>query len=414
MVVPGRVRDEQRAASEAAILDAAQDLFARSGPDGASLRDVGAAAGCTHALVARYHGSKDDLVGAVASQVATRVDQIVDHATATADDPVLELLGAARSDRACLQLLVRSALGDLPPRGFPSCLHVDRLLRQTAPAPTARVGGVGPDRRSRLCAYAAASLLLGFVTFEGFLVAATRLGPLAPRRRDAAVAAAARHLLAVATSPEPVLVPRDLSAARALIAPVDPSPPARDALLRSAIELFAERGPASVSVRDIARRAGVNQGLIYRHFGSKAALLSEALERGVSGLFPAALAADGFDFDAMSWLLHHASPGPRLIARTLVDDVDIATVRRQFPVLRRLLDAYDEVPSGAGPGDLSDPRIAITAAAGMALGSAVWGDHLRPALGLRERDGIESAIADLARLLVAAPALANPRERAAP
>jgi len=109
----------------------------------------------------------------------------------------------------------------------------------------------------------------------------------------------------------------------------------------------------------------------------------------------------------MSWLLHRRSQAPRLIARTLVDDVDIRAVRRQFPVLRRLLDAYDEVPTGAGPADLSDPRVAVVATAGMALGSAIWGDHLRRALGLGERDGIESAIADLARLLVTAPVSAT-------
>ncbi len=401
------MRGEQRAASEAAILDAAGDLFARCGPDGASLRDVGAAAGCTHALVARYYGSKEGLVGAVASQLADRVDRAVDRAAATADEPLVELLAAARTHRPCLQLLVRSALGDLPPREFPACLHVDWLLSQTPTATTTPTGHVGPDRRSRLCAYAAASLLFGFVTFEGFLVAATRLGPLAARRRDAAVASTARRLLELAAAPEPRLAPRDLSSARLLTAATrEPPTAARDALLRSAIELFAEQGPASVSVRDIARHAGVNQGLIYRHFGSKDALLAEALEQGSAGLFPAALAAEGFDFDAMSWLLHHTSTAPRLIARTLVDDVDITTVRQTFPIFRRLLGVYDHVPTGAGPADLSDPRVAVVATAAMALGSAIWGVHLRGTLGLGERDGIEAAIADLARLLVATPVLA--------
>ena len=186
MTVSGGVRDHQREASEAAILDAAWDLFARCGPDGASLRDVGASAGFTHALVARYYGSKDGLVGAVASRLAVRTARVVDHAAATADDPVLDLLGTARSHRTCMQLLVRSALGDLPPREFPACLRVDWLLSQATTAPTSPTGHLGPDRRARLCAYAAACLVLGFVTFEGFLVAATRSGAAAgrpPRRR---------------------------------------------------------------------------------------------------------------------------------------------------------------------------------------------------------------------------------------
>ncbi len=401
---PGRTRDEQRAASEAAILDSAWELFARRGPDGASLRDVGAAAGCTHALVARYYGSKDGLVDAVATRLGDRVDRATRRA-AESGDPLLELLRMARIHRSCLQLLVRSALGDLPPREFPACLHVDSLLALISDAtPSA---AVGPDRRSRLCAYAAASLLAGFVTCEGFLVAATDLGALAPARRDAAVAAAARRLLDVAAEPEPRLAPRDLSTTPVPTAAGQGSPPtSRDALLSSAVELFARRGPASVSVRDIARHAGANQGLIYRHFGSKEALLAEVLDHGTAVLLPAALAADGFDFDAMAWLMRHASPAARLIARTLVDDVDIASVRRTFPVLRRLLDTFDHVPRGAGPADLSDPRVAVMTAAAMGLGSAIWGDHLGPALGLGERDGVDAAVADLARLLAAAPFVA--------
>lgn len=401
MAVTGGVREARREASEAAIVAAAWDLFSRVGPDGASLREVGAAAGCTHALVARYHGSKDGLVGAIATRLATRTDQVVGRAVATAR-PLRELLGAARAHRAGTRLLVRSALGDLPPRGFPACLHVDWLLTQVRAAGAADRDG--PDRRDRLCAYAAASLLLGFVTFEDFLVAATGLGRLPARRRDAAVAAAARHVLRVAAATDPRLAPRDLSAARSLTDP-GPGTPAgpRESLLGSAVELFAERGPAAVSVRAVARHAGVNQGLIYRHFGSKDALLAEAIETGSSGLFPAALAESGFDFDAMSWLLHHASPAPRLIARTLVDGIEITSVRRRFPVLRRLLDDYGDLPTGAGPGDLSDPRVAIVATGALAMGSVVWGPHLRPALGLRERDGIEAAIADLARALAAAP-----------
>ncbi len=404
MDVPIRVRDEQRAATEAAILDAAWDQFAGSGPDGASLRDVAAAAGCAHGLVARYYGSKDGLVGAVSSRLAGRVDRTASLVMSSDEEPLLGFLNAARTHRSCLQLLVRSALGDLPPRGFPACLHADWFLSQVPETADDPTSALGPDRRSRLCAYAAASLVFGFVTFEDFLITGTGLRPLAPRRRDRAVASAAHCLLDVAAESEPLLVPRDLSGARVyLTRSGQAATSAREALLGSAIELFAARGPASVSVRDIGRHAGVNQGLIYRHYGSKAALLAEALERASSEMFPAALAEEGFDFDAMSWLLHHGATAPRLIARTLVDDVDITTVRQRFPILRRLVDAYDDVPSGAGPADLSDPRVAVVATAAMALGSSIWGDHLRGSLGLGVRDGTDVAIADLARVLVMAP-----------
>ncbi len=53
----------------------------------------------------------------------------------------------------------------------------------------------------------------------------------------------------------------------------------REQLLRGALELFAERGYAGASVKAIAERAGVSQGLLYVHFGNKEALLRALFER---------------------------------------------------------------------------------------------------------------------------------------
>ncbi len=52
----------------------------------------------------------------------------------------------------------------------------------------------------------------------------------------------------------------------------------KTALIESAAELFAERGIKDVSLREIAAHAGVNLGLIHRHFGSKEVLRRAAQE----------------------------------------------------------------------------------------------------------------------------------------
>lgn len=53
----------------------------------------------------------------------------------------------------------------------------------------------------------------------------------------------------------------------------------REHLLRDALTLFAERGYAGTSVKAIAQRAGVSQGLLYVHFENKEALLLALFER---------------------------------------------------------------------------------------------------------------------------------------
>lgn len=402
-------RARQRRASEASILDAAWTLCATVGPDGASLRDVARVAGCSHPLVIRHFGSKERLVERVADRLVADVTAAVDAAVAANEAPFEALLAVARHRRSHVQLLIRAGLGDLTTAAFPACLGLDRLLAMTEAAlpPGRRAGSL----RARRCAYAAASLLLGWLTFEGFLVVATGLGSVGAPRRDAVIASAAEHLVAIAGSVEPPLVARRL---RVSAPPVPPpttaSAPrrARDALLDAAIELFAARGPASVSVREIGRRAGVNQGLIYRHFGSKSALLAEAIEQGSAGLFPAALADTGFGIDSVVSQLHHGSVAPRLIARTLVDDIDIASVRSDFPVLGALLGTYPGVSRSSTSTGIADPRMAVATAAATVLGSAIWGSHLRGPLGLERDGGVESAVADVGRALLALPSGPHP------
>src|SRR6266702_4843210 len=55
----------------------------------------------------------------------------------------------------------------------------------------------------------------------------------------------------------------------------------RRVLLQAAVEAILESGPATVSLRDLARRAGVSHAAPAYHFGDKAGLLT-------------AVAADGF------------------------------------------------------------------------------------------------------------------------
>lgn len=53
----------------------------------------------------------------------------------------------------------------------------------------------------------------------------------------------------------------------------------RDALLRSALALFAERGYEETSVEEIAHQAGVAVGGFYQHFASKRQLLLVLMDR---------------------------------------------------------------------------------------------------------------------------------------
>lgn len=53
----------------------------------------------------------------------------------------------------------------------------------------------------------------------------------------------------------------------------------RDMILEATVKVFAEGGTRGATTRRIAQEAGVNEVTLFRHFGSKEALLREALFR---------------------------------------------------------------------------------------------------------------------------------------
>src|SRR5262249_33272750 len=93
-----------------------------------------------------------------------------------------------------------------------------------------------------------------------------------------------------------------------------------DAVLDAAERLFASSGPADVSLRAIAAEAGVNYGLVHRHFGTKDALFDRLMQRYAQRWL--AELEEHRDYDAALDRLFgtdfEASPNLRLLAWTLL------------------------------------------------------------------------------------------------
>ncbi|MDA8658551.1 TetR/AcrR family transcriptional regulator [Flavobacteriaceae bacterium] len=53
----------------------------------------------------------------------------------------------------------------------------------------------------------------------------------------------------------------------------------KENILTAALDLFAKQGVAASSTRAIALQSGVSEGLIFRHFANKEALLTEVLKK---------------------------------------------------------------------------------------------------------------------------------------
>jgi len=77
-------------------------------------------------------------------------------------------------------------------------------------------------------------------------------------------------------------MPVNVLARRSRAREAEPPPaPKRDAILRAAIDIFAERGYFNAQVADVARAAGVAAGTVYLYFKSKDDLLISIFERSM-------------------------------------------------------------------------------------------------------------------------------------
>ncbi len=163
------------------------------------------------------------------------------------------------------------------------------------------------------------------------------------------------------------------------------------AVLEAASELFAEKGPAATSIREVAARAGVNHGLLHRHFGSKRQLLAATLQHLADSAV--ALREAGAPAEQLEAAREFQA---RVMVRSVLDGFPIEELQERFPGMERFL---EQVRS-----DHSDePQARLLAAHAMALqfGWGLMAPTLRVAFGLNNlsdeeiRDAVAEQIAQI-------------------
>lgn len=97
MAKPRTGTDPRRQATQAALIEVAESLFAQSGIDGVSLRQIGAAAGSSNPGVVAYHfGDKAGLLDAIfhyrLPDIDRRRGELLDEALASATTPTMYAL----------------------------------------------------------------------------------------------------------------------------------------------------------------------------------------------------------------------------------------------------------------------------------------------------------------------------------
>lgn len=156
-----------------------------------------------------------------------------------------------------------------------------------------------------------------------------------------------------------------------------------DSIVAAARTLFAERGPARVSLREVAREAGVNYGLIHQYVGSKEALVRLVFSRSAAAWTEAFSAADGLG-DAIGLVLQPKSDTyVRMIAQVILEGRDPAELESGPSALQELISRL-ETELKADVAATSDPRIQAAVLIAVSMGWGLFGPYLRTLAGLTE------------------------------
>ena len=178
---PPRGREEIKDA----VLDAAERLFAQSGPAAISLRDIATEAGVTYSLISRHFGTRDDLLEAILVRYAERWKERAEGHV-DFNDAVKDLLGGS-PESAYMRLLAWSLL-----TGQGETAHgTASLLDQIVPLAS---GEADRGREATARTATALSLIFGWKFFAPFIVEALHMTPAEARAFHRGLASAVSHV----------------------------------------------------------------------------------------------------------------------------------------------------------------------------------------------------------------------------
>jgi AcrR family transcriptional regulator len=162
----------------------------------------------------------------------------------------------------------------------------------------------------------------------------------------------------------------------------------KEAVLDATEKLLNEYSPNEITVRQIAKIAGINHALIHRHFGTKDNVIMEVHERMALKMDSAISHIDRLDGNA--GLLFRTSEQNRsrriLLTRAMIAGVDPHLMQHQFPVMRRLVDLVKKKKSETENPTKYDAEILASFFSAMVMGWFLYEPFFLAATNLEDRD----------------------------
>jgi AcrR family transcriptional regulator len=171
-----------------------------------------------------------------------------------------------------------------------------------------------------------------------------------------------------------------------------------EAMLEAAEELFAARGFSAVTVRDIAKQAGVSHALVHRYLGKKEGIYRMVLQRNDDVILVAAAGSDDL-LEAVTRMFQAGLAHRRylrLVTHSALHGLPFAATMGRFPATELLVALAQKQTGADPPSGAIDPRVAVVVA--LYLGWIALEPWLVPTAGLQDVDEA-LLLADLERTI---------------
>jgi AcrR family transcriptional regulator len=216
----------------------------------------------------------------------------------------------------------------------------------------------------------------------------------------------------------------------------------REVLVEMAARLLDEGGPAAVTLRDVARLAGVSHNAPYKHFADKEALLAAVATRELAGRRTVLVALAERDqpaearlraavYDHVAWALDRPARFKLTFGRWTTEDPDLISAARAARALLIEIVAHAQAAGALPPGDPARLAALVYATAHGAADLAVSagealpsdpgeqtrsdrGGQIRSGPGGQARIGPDELVGDLLDYLTLAAAATRSRRRRPP
>ncbi len=174
-------------------------------------------------------------------------------------------------------------------------------------------------------------------------------------------------------------------------------------ILDAAEELFAVRNPVSITVREVAQRAGVTHALIHQYVGSKDDLHTAVVDRMAVDRAATARKSDSLA-DAVAQLLPQVLENrthSKAMMRSAMDGVSYVSLAERIETGKALVAlAQQDAISGATPTPMPhdiDPKVLVASLIALTVGWASLEDWVWPLCDLDPADK-DDVYAQLARI----------------